>query len=138
MDHHHHNALTSYHHLGVVNSVLVSVFRVVQVTDKIIRSCTGVGNYIRGDLLGIISSQLALPFAVAMCLESKRSALSALPFNGNEANIAYGWRYHTRNAVFWDVMPCDSCKNRCFEGIYRFHHQGEKNNELGTLAVTRK
>jgi hypothetical protein len=21
-----------------------------------------------------------------------------------------------KNAVFWDVTPCDSCKNRCFGG----------------------
>jgi hypothetical protein len=22
----------------------------------------------------------------------------------------------TKNAVFWDIMPCGSCKNRCFGG----------------------
>jgi hypothetical protein len=32
-----------------------------------------------------------------------------------------------KNAVFWDVMSCDSCKIRRFRGIYRLQHQGDKN-----------
>jgi hypothetical protein len=32
-----------------------------------------------------------------------------------------------KNAVFWDVTPCDPCMNRCFVGTYRLHHQGDKN-----------
>jgi hypothetical protein len=28
-----------------------------------------------------------------------------------------------KNAIFWDIMPCSSCKNRCFGGTYRFHYQ---------------
>jgi hypothetical protein len=28
------------------------------------------------------------------------------------------------NAVFWDVTPRGSCKNRYFRGTYRLHHQG--------------
>jgi hypothetical protein len=31
-----------------------------------------------------------------------------------------------RKAVFWDATPCCSCKNRCFGGMYRPHHQGGK------------
>jgi hypothetical protein len=31
-----------------------------------------------------------------------------------------------KNAVFWDVMPCGSCKDRTLWGTYRLHHQGEK------------
>jgi heterodisulfide reductase subunit C len=31
------------------------------------------------------------------------------------------------NAVFWDVTPCGSCKNRCFRGTYGLHHQSHKN-----------
>jgi hypothetical protein len=31
------------------------------------------------------------------------------------------------NDVFWDVTPCGSCKNRRFEGNWRFLHQGDKN-----------
>jgi hypothetical protein len=31
-----------------------------------------------------------------------------------------------KNAVFWDVTPCGSCKNSRFEGTYHPHHQGEK------------
>jgi hypothetical protein len=42
-----------------------------------------------------------------------------------------------KNAVFWDVTPCDSCKNRRFGGTYFLHQQGLKIGELGTtLAVT--
>jgi hypothetical protein len=33
----------------------------------------------------------------------------------------------TKNAIFWDVTPCDSCKNWCFRGLYNLHHQGGKN-----------
>jgi hypothetical protein len=32
-----------------------------------------------------------------------------------------------KNAFFWDVMPCGSCKKRRSGGTYRLHHQGEKN-----------
>jgi hypothetical protein len=32
-----------------------------------------------------------------------------------------------KNCVFWDVTPCDSCKNRRFGGISRLVHQGDKN-----------
>jgi hypothetical protein len=31
------------------------------------------------------------------------------------------------NAVFCDVTPCGSCKNRHFGGTYRLHYQGDKN-----------
>jgi hypothetical protein len=32
-----------------------------------------------------------------------------------------------KNAVFWDVTPCGSCKNRRFRGTQHLHHQGDKN-----------
>jgi hypothetical protein len=32
-----------------------------------------------------------------------------------------------KNGVYWDVMPCGSCKNRCFGGTQRLLHQGDKN-----------
>jgi hypothetical protein len=32
-----------------------------------------------------------------------------------------------KNAVFWNVTPFGSCKNRCFGGPYLLHHPGEKN-----------
>jgi hypothetical protein len=34
-----------------------------------------------------------------------------------------------KNAVFWDVVSCGSCKNRRFGGTYRLHHQGEKDQQ---------
>jgi hypothetical protein len=32
----------------------------------------------------------------------------------------------TENAVFWDVTPCGSCKNRCFGGMYRPDGRGAR------------
>jgi hypothetical protein len=28
-----------------------------------------------------------------------------------------------RNAIFWDLTSCGSCKNRCFGRTYSLHHQ---------------
>jgi hypothetical protein len=36
-----------------------------------------------------------------------------------------------KNAVFGDVVPCSSCVNLCFRGIYRLHLQGRKIIERG-------
>jgi hypothetical protein len=36
-----------------------------------------------------------------------------------------------KNAVFWDVTLCSSCKNRRFGGTYGLHHQGDKNRWAG-------
>jgi hypothetical protein len=32
-----------------------------------------------------------------------------------------------KNAVFWNVTPCGSCKNRRFGATYHLHHKGENN-----------
>jgi hypothetical protein len=32
-----------------------------------------------------------------------------------------------KNAVFWDVTPCGSCKNLRFGVMYRLRYQGDKN-----------
>jgi hypothetical protein len=32
-----------------------------------------------------------------------------------------------KNAFSWEVMPCGSCKNQRSGGMYRLHHQGDKN-----------
>jgi hypothetical protein len=40
-----------------------------------------------------------------------------------------------KNAVFWDVTPCDSCKKRLFGGTHRLLHQGEKNRVLFLHSV---
>jgi hypothetical protein len=42
-----------------------------------------------------------------------------------------------KNAVFWDVTPCGSCKNRHFGGRYCLHRQGEKNRAVLTTATRR-
>jgi hypothetical protein len=38
-----------------------------------------------------------------------------------------GLPHFLKNAVYWDVTPCRSCKNGHFGGTYRHHHQGDKN-----------
>jgi hypothetical protein len=35
-----------------------------------------------------------------------------------------------KNAVFWDVTPCGSFKNRRFGGTYRLLHQGDKSHTV--------
>jgi hypothetical protein len=32
-----------------------------------------------------------------------------------------------KNAIFWDVAPCGTCKNRRFRRMYCLHLQGEMN-----------
>jgi hypothetical protein len=29
--------------------------------------------------------------------------------------------HNAEEGAFWDVMPCGSCKNRCFGGTWRLH-----------------
>jgi hypothetical protein len=41
-----------------------------------------------------------------------------------------------KNAVFWNVMPRGSSKNRCFGGTYWLHHQGGENQRARQLLVT--
>jgi hypothetical protein len=36
-----------------------------------------------------------------------------------------------KNAIFWDVMQCASCKKQRFGGMFCHHHQGEKNQRTG-------
>jgi hypothetical protein len=35
-----------------------------------------------------------------------------------------------KSAVFWDVTPCDACKNRRFGGPYLLHNQSGKNRRI--------
>jgi hypothetical protein len=35
-------------------------------------------------------------------------------------------KLHLANGVFWDVVPCGSCRNSRFGGMYRLHQQGKK------------
>jgi hypothetical protein len=37
-----------------------------------------------------------------------------------------------KDTVFRDATRCISCTNRCFGGVYRLHHQGDK-NRLGCM-----
>jgi hypothetical protein len=42
-----------------------------------------------------------------------------------------------KNAVFWDELPCDSCKNRRFGETYRPLHQDEKNQQArNSVSIT--
>jgi hypothetical protein len=39
-----------------------------------------------------------------------------------------------KNAIFWDVMPCSCCKNRCFGGMYHCHHHGQENQQARKIV----
>jgi hypothetical protein len=41
-----------------------------------------------------------------------------------------------KNEVFWDVMPCGSCKNRRSGGTYCHHHQSDKNRRARNNGST--
>jgi hypothetical protein len=40
-----------------------------------------------------------------------------------------------KNAVFWDVMSCRSCKNRCFGGTNCLHLRVKRIGELETMLA---
>jgi hypothetical protein len=44
--------------------------------------------------------------------------------------------YTMKNAVFWEVTLCGSCKNRRFGGTWRLHHQGDKNRWLSSSEMS--
>jgi hypothetical protein len=56
-------------------------------------------------------------------------AVVAKEHNGKKMILLLNVRYDVftvmtmKNAVLWDVTPCGSCKNRCFRGMSRLHHQ---------------
>jgi hypothetical protein len=35
-----------------------------------------------------------------------------------------------KNAIFWDITPCGSCKNRRFGGMYRLNRQADKSQRV--------
>jgi hypothetical protein len=41
----------------------------------------------------------------------------------------------SKNDVFWDVTLCGSSKNQRFRGMYRLHHQDDKNRLARNKAV---
>jgi hypothetical protein len=43
-------------------------------------------------------------------------------------------KLNMKNAVFWDVTACGSCKNRRFGGKYHLHHQGDKNFQARNVS----
>jgi hypothetical protein len=59
------------------------------------------------------------------------SSINGVIFNLLNINMLVGYEVSTavtmKNALFWDVTPCGSCKNRRFGGTQRLHHQGDKN-----------
>jgi hypothetical protein len=43
-----------------------------------------------------------------------------------------------KNALFLDVTPCGSCKNRRFGGTFHLVHQGDKKYHLVFLRIVRR
>jgi hypothetical protein len=42
-----------------------------------------------------------------------------------------------KNAVFWDVTPCGSGKNRRFGESYRLHHQDKNRRDMNNISSVR-
>jgi hypothetical protein len=42
-----------------------------------------------------------------------------------------------KNAVFWDVTPCGSCKNRLFGEMYGLDQQGGKNQQARKIVSSK-
>jgi hypothetical protein len=40
-----------------------------------------------------------------------------------------------KNAIFWDLTLCGSCKNQHFGGMYGLHHQGDKSRQARNNIV---
>jgi hypothetical protein len=59
-----------------------------------------------------------------------------LECNSNSVRFEVFTAVTLKNAVFWDVTLCGSCKNWRFGQTYHLHHQGAKNWQIGMLAVT--
>jgi hypothetical protein len=52
-------------------------------------------------------------------------------------NMAFSMNNNLKNGVFWDVMPCGSCKNQRSEELSASFIRVTRIDELGTtLAVT--
>jgi hypothetical protein len=43
--------------------------------------------------------------------------------------------FDLNNTTFWDVTPCGSYKNQHFGGMYRLHHQGDKDRLANVLQL---
>jgi hypothetical protein len=41
-----------------------------------------------------------------------------------------------KNAVIWDVTPCDFCKNQRFGVTYRLNHQGDKDRRARNNVIS--
>jgi hypothetical protein len=54
--------------------------------------------------------------------------------NGNETLLEPA--QISKNAVFWDAVPCKSCVNRRFGGTYRIHLRGKKIQREQMAAVS--
>jgi hypothetical protein len=62
-------------------------------------------------------------------------------------NLAYSLSYvrfevftavTMKNGIFWDVMPCGSCKSWRFGGRYHLHHRGDKNRWTSNRRTLRR
>jgi hypothetical protein len=56
--------------------------------------------------------------------------IQIVPNNLNLCNTGVLTTVTMKNAVFWDVTPCSSCKNPSLGGIYRHHHYGDNNDMM--------
>jgi hypothetical protein len=85
-------------------------------------------------LHGIIFQKITKCVELGNTLEATHcTATQEIPSISWNPKVNYGLKFGVfvivtmKNAIFWDVIPCDSCKNRRVGGTCRLHHQGEKN-----------
>jgi hypothetical protein len=81
------------------------------------------------------SKDRQLHFRNALELTISLDLLRALHFSWNFLHLVrfeVSTAVTMKNAVFWDVAPCESCVNRRFGGTYLLHLQGTKISERGT------
>jgi hypothetical protein len=76
-------------------------------------------------------------YSLSRCsIHYRRSTWTWIWYNGHQNfeinKTASEDGFLKKNAVSWDMGPCRSCVNRCFEGTYRLHFQGRKIRERGT------
>jgi hypothetical protein len=76
--------------------------------------------YLETCILNIFTFKVGVLFETCVILEVQ-------PKDNNQVNVSSEvfTAVTMKNSVFWDVTPCGSCKNQCFEGTYRLCHQCE-------------
>jgi hypothetical protein len=55
-------------------------------------------------------------------------------FHGETEQATFHPSCSLKNAVFWNMMPCGSCKMQHFRGAFHLHHQGRKIQQARNIS----